>query len=140
MNGLRRQSQVTHDGDSGADDGRHSRQAFSPTLQFDRLHSALLQEAARVAHGLLHAYLIGQEGHVADAQCPARLAAHVSQRLSIPTIGIGAGVGCDGQVLVTHDLLGMFPRFTPRFVRQYADLHAEMVKAFSSIVTGSVFS
>jgi 3-methyl-2-oxobutanoate hydroxymethyltransferase len=61
---------------------------------------------------------------------PARLAAHVSQRLSIPTIGIGAGVGCDGQVLVTHDLLGMFPRFTPRFVRQYADLHAEMVKAF----------
>lgn len=63
---------------------------------------------------------------------PARLAAHVSQRLSIPTIGIGAGVGCDGQVLVTHDLLGMFPRFTPRFVRQYADLHAEMVKAFGA--------
>ncbi len=63
---------------------------------------------------------------------PARLAAHVSKRLSIPTIGIGAGVGCDGQVLVTHDLLGMFPRFTPRFVRQYADLHAEMVKAFGA--------
>ena len=63
---------------------------------------------------------------------PARLAAHVSRRLSIPTIGIGAGVGCDGQVLVTHDLLGMFPRFTPRFVRQYADLHAEMVKAFGA--------
>ncbi len=63
---------------------------------------------------------------------PARLAAFVSKRLSIPTIGIGAGVGCDGQVLVTHDLLGMFPRFTPRFVRQYADLHAEMVKAFGA--------
>jgi 3-methyl-2-oxobutanoate hydroxymethyltransferase len=63
---------------------------------------------------------------------PARLAAYVSKRLSIPTIGIGAGVGCDGQVLVTHDLLGMFPRFTPRFVRQYADLHAEMVKAFGT--------
>ena len=63
---------------------------------------------------------------------PARLAAFVSKRLSIPTIGIGAGVGCDGQVLVTHDLLGMFPRFTPRFVRQYADLHTEMVKAFGT--------
>ncbi len=63
---------------------------------------------------------------------PARLAAFVSKRLSIPTIGIGAGVGCDGQVLVTHDLLGMFPRFTPRFVRQYANLHAEMVKAFGT--------
>jgi 3-methyl-2-oxobutanoate hydroxymethyltransferase len=61
---------------------------------------------------------------------PARLAALVSSRLSIPTIGIGAGAGCDGQVLVTHDLLGMFDRFTPRFVRKYADLHAEMVKAF----------
>jgi 3-methyl-2-oxobutanoate hydroxymethyltransferase len=61
---------------------------------------------------------------------PARLAALVSRRLSIPTIGIGAGAGCDGQVLVTHDLLGMFDRFTPRFVRQYADLHGEMVKAF----------
>ena len=63
---------------------------------------------------------------------PARLAALVSRRLSIPTIGIGAGVGCDGQVLVTHDLLGMFPRFTPRFVRQYADLHAQMVSAFGA--------
>jgi 3-methyl-2-oxobutanoate hydroxymethyltransferase len=61
---------------------------------------------------------------------PTRLAVLVSRRLSIPTIGIGAGVGCDGQVLVTHDLLGMFERFTPRFVRQYADLHTEMVKAF----------
>lgn len=61
---------------------------------------------------------------------PARLARLVSQRLSIPTIGIGAGVGCDGQVLVSHDLLGMFERFTPRFVRKYADLHGEMLRAF----------
>ena len=61
---------------------------------------------------------------------PARLAALVSRRLSIPTIGIGAGAGCDGQVLVAHDLLGMFESFTPRFVRKYADLHGEMVRAF----------
>jgi 3-methyl-2-oxobutanoate hydroxymethyltransferase len=61
---------------------------------------------------------------------PARLAEFVSRRLSIPTIGIGAGVGCDGQVLVTHDLLGLFDRFTPRFVKKYADFHGEMQRAF----------
>jgi 3-methyl-2-oxobutanoate hydroxymethyltransferase len=61
---------------------------------------------------------------------PARLATLVSQRLNIPTIGIGAGGGCDGQVLVTHDLLGLFDRFTPNFVKKYANLHAEMVRAF----------
>jgi 3-methyl-2-oxobutanoate hydroxymethyltransferase len=63
---------------------------------------------------------------------PGRLAELVSQRLSIPTIGIGAGVGCDGQVLVTHDLLGLFDRFTPKFVKQYADFHAEMERAFNA--------
>ncbi len=62
---------------------------------------------------------------------PARLAELVSRRLSIPTIGIGAGVGCDGQVLVTHDLLGLFDRFTPKFVKKYANFHAEMQRAFS---------
>jgi len=61
---------------------------------------------------------------------PARLAEFVSRRLSIPTVGIGAGVGCDGQVLVTHDLLGLFDRFTPRFVKKYADFHGEMQRAF----------
>jgi 3-methyl-2-oxobutanoate hydroxymethyltransferase len=63
---------------------------------------------------------------------PARLGRLVSQRLDIPTIGIGAGVGCDGQVLVTHDLLGLFDRFTPRFVKKYSDLHGEMGKAFAA--------
>lgn len=63
---------------------------------------------------------------------PARLGRLVSERLEIPTIGIGAGSGCDGQVLVTHDLLGLFDRFTPRFVKQYADLHGEMARAISA--------
>ena len=63
---------------------------------------------------------------------PWQLAELVSQRLEIPTIGIGAGLGCDGQVLVTHDLLGLFDRFTPRFVRKYADLHSILMEAFSS--------
>jgi 3-methyl-2-oxobutanoate hydroxymethyltransferase len=66
---------------------------------------------------------------------PARLAQLVSQKLSIPTIGIGAGVGCDGQVLVTHDLLGLFDRFTPKFVKKYASLHEEMQRAFADYIS-----
>ena len=66
---------------------------------------------------------------------PARLAQLVSQKLSIPTIGIGAGVGCDGQVLVTHDLLGLFDRFTPKFVKKYANLHEEMQRAFTDYIS-----
>jgi 3-methyl-2-oxobutanoate hydroxymethyltransferase len=65
---------------------------------------------------------------------PARLAELISKKLSIPTIGIGAGNGCDGQVLVTHDLLGLFDRFTPKFVKQYADFHREMQKAFADYI------
>lgn len=63
---------------------------------------------------------------------PGRLAKLVTEKLGIPTIGIGAGPHCDGQVLVTHDLLGLFDRFTPRFVKKYADLHGEMGRAFSA--------
>jgi 3-methyl-2-oxobutanoate hydroxymethyltransferase len=65
---------------------------------------------------------------------PSRLASLISHRLSIPTIGIGAGSGCDGQVLVTHDLLGLFDRFTPSFVKQYAHFYEEMERAFSSYI------
>lgn len=65
---------------------------------------------------------------------PAKLAEHISRQLDIPTIGIGAGVGCDGQVLVTHDMLGLFERFTPRFVKKYAELHGEMNKAFATYI------
>lgn len=65
---------------------------------------------------------------------PARLAELISQRISIPTIGIGAGAGTDGQVLVTHDLLGLFDRFTPKFVKKYASLRAEMQKAFMAYI------
>ena len=65
---------------------------------------------------------------------PDRVTELISRRLTIPTIGIGAGAGCDGQVLVTHDLLGLFDRFTPKFVKRYANLHAEMQRAFSEYV------
>jgi 3-methyl-2-oxobutanoate hydroxymethyltransferase len=66
---------------------------------------------------------------------PARLAGLISKSLSIPTIGIGAGAGCDGQVLVVHDLLGLFDRFTPKFVKQYADLQVEMQRAFGEYIS-----
>jgi 3-methyl-2-oxobutanoate hydroxymethyltransferase len=62
---------------------------------------------------------------------PDRLAAAVAQRLQIPVIGIGAGAGCDGQVLVLHDLLGLFDRFTPRFVKRYASMLDEMQRALA---------
>lgn len=65
---------------------------------------------------------------------PARLADLISNRISIPTIGIGAGAGCDGQVLVTHDLLGLFDRFTPKFVKKYANFHLEMQRAFADYI------
>lgn len=65
---------------------------------------------------------------------PARLAQLISQRLEIPTIGIGAGGGCDGQVLVTHDLLGLFDRFTPKFVQKYANIYEEMSRAFADYI------
>jgi 3-methyl-2-oxobutanoate hydroxymethyltransferase len=61
---------------------------------------------------------------------PAELAGEVSQNISIPTIGIGAGKECDGQVLVTQDMLGLFSDFTPKFVREYANLNKEVVVAF----------
>ena len=60
---------------------------------------------------------------------PAQLAAKVTQALSIPTIGIGGGSSCDGQVLVMHDLLGLLPGFTPKFVKNYRNLHTEVTAA-----------
>ncbi len=66
---------------------------------------------------------------------PARLAEFISQKISIPSIGIGAGLACDGQVLVTHDLLGLFERFTPKFVKKYADFHGEMKRAFGEYLS-----
>jgi 3-methyl-2-oxobutanoate hydroxymethyltransferase len=60
---------------------------------------------------------------------PAKLATEVSKSLLIPTIGIGAGGGCDGQVLVTHDLLGITKDFQPRFLRRYLNLFEDIQKA-----------
>jgi 3-methyl-2-oxobutanoate hydroxymethyltransferase len=65
---------------------------------------------------------------------PAPVAARVTRELSIPTIGIGAGAACDGQVLVWHDLLGLYEGTSPRFVKRYADLATEIRRALETYV------
>ena len=73
---------------------------------------------------------------------PSALAAEITQALHIPTIGIGAGPACDGQVLVLHDLVGLFERFTPKFVKKYADLSSgirEAVARYKAEVESGVF-
>ncbi|MBI3172262.1 MAG: 3-methyl-2-oxobutanoate hydroxymethyltransferase [Chloroflexi bacterium] len=94
-------------------------------------------KTARAAKRLLEDALILEEAgcfSLVLESVPARLARLISERLSIPTIGIGAGAGCDGQVLVAHDLLGLFDRFTPKFVKQYANLNGEMTRAFNEYI------
>ncbi len=65
---------------------------------------------------------------------PAKLSEIISKEISIPTIGIGAGASCDGQILVYQDMLGMFNDFTPKFVKKYADLGATMTDAFKAYI------
>lgn len=92
--------------------------------------------AAAAQHLLDDALLLESAGcfSLVLESVPAQLATYISKQLSIPTIGIGAGAGCDGQVLVTHDLLGLFERFTPKFVKKYANLYAEMQTAFAEYI------
>jgi 3-methyl-2-oxobutanoate hydroxymethyltransferase len=68
---------------------------------------------------------------------PSALASRITREVDVPTIGIGAGPDCDGQVLVIHDLLGMLPGPAPKFVRRYADthaLHAEAIRRWAEDV------
>ena len=65
---------------------------------------------------------------------PAELATEVAKSVSIPVIGIGAGSGVDGQVLVLHDMLGINTEFNPRFLRRYADLHDVITEAVSGYI------
>ena len=66
---------------------------------------------------------------------PAALAKEVSESISIPTIGIGAGGNCDGQVLVMHDMLGINTEFKPRFLRQYLNIHEQATKAVQQYIS-----
>ncbi len=84
------------------------------TYKVQRAEDVLRADALEVAEAGAFAVVL---------ECvPAELAARVTKELPIPTIGIGAGPGCDGQVLVLHDMLGMLEGFRPRFARRYAEL------------------
>jgi 3-methyl-2-oxobutanoate hydroxymethyltransferase len=87
---------------------------------------ALLRDAIAVQDS--GAFAIVLEG------IPQDLAGEITDRLTIPTIGIGAGVQCDGQVLVIHDMLGLFDDFTPKFVKRYADMKQTMLGAVKEFV------
>ena len=65
---------------------------------------------------------------------PAPLASLITKKLSIPTIGIGAGAGCDGQILVYQDMLGLFSDYTPKFAKHFAELGQQMKEAFASYI------
>ena len=66
---------------------------------------------------------------------PAKLAKLISEKLTIPTIGIGAGAGCDGQILVYQDMLGMYKDFTPKFVKTYENIGEKMQSAFNNYIS-----
>ncbi len=73
---------------------------------------------------------------------PPELGKSITRSVSIPTIGIGAGPGCDGQILVIHDLLGLFDRFTPKFVKRYANIKAtsvDAIKKYMAEVENGIF-
>ena len=91
------------------------------------------EEADAIRRDVVRLEAAGVFGVVLE-KIPAALAAELTASVSVPTIGIGAGVGCSGQVLVTHDLLGLTKDFNPRFVRHYADLAATITDAVGRYV------
>ena len=94
------------------------------------------KEEAEAEKLVRDAHLLSDAGCFACVleKIPAALAARVSQEIQIPTIGIGAGGACDGQVLVIHDMLGINKEFSPRFLRRYADLHTVMTDAVTGYI------
>ncbi len=94
------------------------------------------KEAAEAEKLVRDAHLLSEAGCFAVVleKIPAALAARVTKEIPIPTIGIGAGGGTDGQVLVIHDMLGINKGFSPRFLRRYADLHEVMTDAVSRYI------
>ena len=94
------------------------------------------KEEAEAEKLLRDAHLLSEAGcfGIVLEKIPAALAARVTSEISAPTIGIGAGNGCDGQVLVIHDMLGINKGFSPRFLRRYADLYTVMSDAVSQYI------
>ena len=92
------------------------------------------EEAEKLMEDALMLERIGCFGLVLE-KVPAKLAKEVAEAISIPVIGIGAGNGVDGQVLVTHDMIGMTHEFNPRFLRRYLDLYKDMTGAFENYIS-----
>ena len=92
------------------------------------------EEAKKLKEDALLIEQLGCFGLVLE-KIPAKLAKEIAESISIPVIGIGAGSGVDGQVLVTHDMLGMTHEFHPRFLRRYLDLFSEMTTAFENYIS-----
>lgn len=94
------------------------------------------KEAAEAEKLVRDAHLLSEAGCFAVVleKIPAALATRVTQEIPIPTIGIGAGGGTDGQVLVIHDMVGLNNGFSPRFLRRYADLHTVMTDAVTRYI------
>ena len=119
-------------------DKYNSKKAGNLDWQFNALGGFKVQgKTADSARKLLEdAHAVEEAGAFAVVleAIPAELAERVSAELTIPTIGIGAGAGCDGQVLVIHDMLGINKGFSPRFLRRYADLHTVMTGAVEQYV------
>ena len=115
-------------------DKYNSKKAGNLDWQFNALGGFKVQgKTADSARKLLEdAHAVEEAGAFAVVleAIPAELAARVSAELTIPTIGIGAGAGCDGQVLVNQDMLGMFHDFTPKFVRRFAEVGDVMLDAY----------
>jgi 3-methyl-2-oxobutanoate hydroxymethyltransferase len=90
----------------------------------DAEHQALIEDARALADA-------GAFAIVLELVTPP-VAAEISGQIPVPTIGIGSGPGCDGQILVTHDLIGTFPWFTPRFVKPRANCAADIKSAVAA--------
>lgn len=86
------------------------------------------ESAAQILNDALELDKLGMIGLVIEC-VPAKLAAEITKKTKTPTIGIGAGVQCNGQVLVTHDLLGLYDDITPKFVKRYANLNVDILNA-----------
>jgi 3-methyl-2-oxobutanoate hydroxymethyltransferase len=100
-----------------------------------------LDQAKKVVEDALALEEAGVFAIVLEA-IPRQLAALITEMVKVPTIGIGGGLDCDGQVLVLHDMVGLFRRFTPKFVKVYADVYTvqmDAVKRFITDVQGRSF-
>jgi 3-methyl-2-oxobutanoate hydroxymethyltransferase len=102
----------------------HKFGGFKVQGQTDAQAQAILAGARALAEAGAYAIVV--------ENVPSSLAAAITAAVAVPTIGIGAGPSCDGQVLVMHDLLGLYPDWSPRFARRYAELGRDAIAAFSA--------